>query len=131
MKYFAIILSLMFSILETPCCAQRLTIQVDGWSIQVANNDLPYQMTWREAMNACGKLGNGWRIPNKKELVAMFEQLHQQGRGNFNVDDWYWSSSKSQSGTAWYLSFDNGIITSGANKYMTNPKRTRPVRDLY
>jgi len=80
MKYIAIILSLMFAILETSCYAQRLTIQVDGSSIQVANKDLPYQMTWREAMNACDKLGNGWRIPNKKELEAMFEQLHQQGK---------------------------------------------------
>jgi len=120
----------MFAISEIPCLAQRLTIQVDGWSIQIANNDLPNQMTWREAMNACDNLGNGWRIPTKKELVAMFEQLHQNGRGNFNVDDWYWSSNKNQAGSAWYLSFDNGIATCGTNKYMTNPKRTRPVRNL-
>ena len=82
---------------------------ITGDKIQVAENDFPNGMTWNQAMSACAGLGNGWRLPIKDELKAMYEQLHKQGRGNFK-DTWYWSSSQINSGYAWHVYFNDGNV---------------------
>ena len=66
-------------------------------------------MNWDDAMKACEGLGNGWRLPSKEELNAMYEQLHKQGKGNFK-NEWYWSSSQNDSGGAWVVYFDPGNV---------------------
>ena len=58
---------------------------ITGEQIQVAEEDFPDLMDWDDAMSACQNLGNGWRLPNKEELEAMYEQLHKQGKGNLNM----------------------------------------------
>jgi hypothetical protein len=84
-----------------------LTITVNGRKLEVADQDLSNSMKWDDAVRACQNLGSGWRLPDKDELKAMYEQLHKQGKGNFK-DDWYWSSSQYGSGTAWYVYFHYG-----------------------
>jgi hypothetical protein len=44
-------------------------------------------MTWQEAISACNGLGSGWRLPNKEDLKAMYEQLHGKAQGNFKEAD--------------------------------------------
>jgi hypothetical protein len=85
-----------------------LTITVNGRKLEVADQDLPNRMLWENAMRACEGLGNGWRLPDKDELEAMYEQLHKQGRGNFK-NAWYWSSSQG-SGYPWVVTFNDGRV---------------------
>ena len=102
------------------------TFTIDGKTIQVATEDFPSTMNWDDAMSACQNLGNGWRLPNKDELLAMYEQLHKQGKGNFK-EVFYWSSSQDNSGYAWYVYFGNGYVYSD-NEYNSN--QVRAVRAL-
>jgi hypothetical protein len=101
-----------------------LTITVDGRMLEVADKDLSNPMKWEVAVRACQKLGSGWRLPNKDELKAMYEQLHKQGKGNFK-NAWYWSSSQYDSVSAWYVGFGYGSV--GGN-YKYNDSRVRAVR---
>jgi hypothetical protein len=94
-----------------------LTITVNGRKLEVADQDLPNRMNWDDAVRACQNLGNGWRLPDKDELKAMYEQLHKQRKGNFK-DTWYWSSSQYSSGGAWGVNFSfGGVYTNGKNNY--------------
>ena len=46
-----------------------------------------------------------WFLPSRAELYLMWKNLHQNGLGNFNISDGYWSSTEAFSSHAWY--FDN------------------------
>jgi len=92
-------------------------------------------LNWDDAMSACQNLGNGWRLPNIDELMAIYEQLHTKGKGNFRTDVWYWSSAEGIADNAWYFDFENGKASSnyyyptyGSSKY--NTLQVRAVRTL-
>jgi len=57
----------------------------------VAEHDFPVMMTWGDAILACNKLGNGWRLPTKDELNVLYE--NKQKIGNF-MNYGYWSSNE-------------------------------------
>ncbi|MBM3411325.1 MAG: DUF1566 domain-containing protein [Bacteroidetes bacterium] len=97
---------------------------ITGDKIQVAEKDFSDRMNWKDAMSACAGLGNGWRLPIKDELVAMYEQLHMQGKGNFQ-HAYYWSSSQISSGSAWNVSFGSGNVF---NDNKSNGTQVRAVR---
>lgn len=78
-----------------------------GVRLQVANQDFSHKMTWPEAKKACNDLGNGWRLPSKEELEAIYNQLHEKGLGNFK-DDNYWSSTELDDYDAWSFLFLSG-----------------------
>ena len=103
----------------------EIVYSMDGKSaFAVARTDFPNTMTWEEAKQACENLGNGWRLPDQDELVAMYEQLHKEGKGNFS-DYWYWSSSQDDSGNAWYVNFGSGGVD---NLDKINSGQVRAVR---
>jgi len=97
---------------------------ITGEQIQVAENDFSDMMPWDEAMSACEELGNGWRLPSLDELMAMYEQLHKHGKGNFK-DEYYWSSSKDNSGLDWSVAFSGGFFNN-----VSDSSRMRAVRTL-
>jgi len=103
-----------------------LFIQVGGRKLEVAEQDFSEAMTWNAAERACQNLGNGWRLPDKDELKAVYQQLHKQGKGNFK-DVWYWSSSQYVSGYAWYVSFGSGNVD---NYFKSVSYQVRAVRAL-
>ncbi len=49
----------------------------------------------------------GWYLPSKYELKLMYVNLHTNSNGNF-ADNWYWSSTESNSYDAWSQSFSGG-----------------------
>ncbi|MBM3446519.1 MAG: DUF1566 domain-containing protein, partial [Bacteroidetes bacterium] len=81
------------------------TFTIDGETFQVANEDLPADMTWDDAIGACQSLGNGWRLPSKEELKEMYNQLYIKGKSNIKLHNPYWSSSENNEGYAWDFSF--------------------------
>ena len=63
---------------------------------------------------------NCWHLPSKTELEYLYEQ--KSVVGNF-FGDYYWSSTESGSGSAWYQNFNDGLQISNYNKLSTVPVR--------
>jgi hypothetical protein len=100
-----------------------LKVQVNGQIILVADLEFPNKVKWKEALNPCNRLENGWHLPSNDELSAMHTQLHPQGQGNFNGLG-YWSTQEVDEYTAWVMYFLNG------EKHLTRklmPIKVRPV----
>jgi hypothetical protein len=99
-----------------------LTIEhpLTGEKLQIANKDFSSQMNWYDAIDACEKLGSGWRLPTLEELKAMYEELHKKGQGNLKYA--YWSSTEGSNSLAWAFPFDDG------NAFRFNKNYTNYVR---
>jgi hypothetical protein len=83
-------------------------------------------MTWLDAQSACEELGEGWRLPTIDELQAIYEQLHEEGKGDFK-DEIYWSSMEDDAEYAknfWFSSGDPDYESKNVPNYV------RAVRDL-
>ncbi|WP_258103421.1 caspase family protein [Marinoscillum sp. MHG1-6] len=69
------------------------------------------EVPWQKAVESCQKLVfegyDDWVLPNKDQLITMYQNLKQEGIGDFMLDT-YWSSSKSGYSNAWGLSFESG-----------------------
>jgi len=126
MKYAVLLLALIFA----GCTDGGYeTFTIAGEIMQVDKEDFPSDMSWNDAMAACQNLGNGWRLPNKDELAAMYNQLHTKGKGNFRTDNFYWSSSERNPERAWAFYFEDGRADPiSLNKY--SALRVRAVRAL-
>lgn len=73
--------------------------------LTVAQHDFQNKLNWDEAIAACKKLGEGWRLPNKSELNTLFK--YKSEIGGFSTD-WYWSSTEEYNDAkspAWKQSF--------------------------
>jgi hypothetical protein len=80
-------------------------------------------MSWYDAEEWCGKLGDGWRLPTKYELDILYK--NKDTIGDFQ-DDWYCSSSKVDS-YMWIQSFITGTQARGGKK---DYHRVRFIRDI-
>ena len=91
-------------------------------SFEVYPNDLG-QMNWDEAMKACADLGDGWRLPNRLELLLMYNQEDHSGFAS----NLYWSSTEYGSVNAWSQGFGGG---NQVNYYKGNNYYVRAVRTI-
>jgi hypothetical protein len=100
-------------------------------------------VTWSNAQSACG---NDWRLPNLRELLALYEALGGSGRSvtDFSVltnekgeggyrsmnmqANYYWSSTEYSGTNAYYIFFANGSRNNGLDK--TTNLYARCVRSL-
>ena len=80
-------------------------IPIKFGNLEVAQYDFPNLLNWHNAKEACAKLGNGWRLPNKEELVKLYQ--YRNRIESFTTGN-YWSSTESDLNNACYLGFDNG-----------------------
>ena len=127
MKYAVLLLALMFVGCGVGSTTDGVyeTFTIAGETMQVAKEDFPSTMNWADARKACEDLGNGWRLPNKDEQLAMYKQLHKEGKGDFE-EVVYWSSSEWNAIIAWNFRFGDGVAYgSGKNDTM----RVRAVRN--
>ena len=77
-------------------------IKIDN--LEVMNEDLGI-FEWDDAMKACADLGDGWRLPTKKELNILYENKDKIG-GFAGLN--YWSSTEEHNSNAWYQHFYDG-----------------------
>ncbi len=84
--------------------------------------EAPEEMTWKEAMEWCQSLGEGYELPSRIVLLACF--LNPETKQKFK-EAWYWSSTEFSAGFAWYMHFNNGH-QSYSNKL--NYSQVRAVR---
>ena len=92
--------------------------------LMVAQRDFPSQLKWNEAFQACAKLGNGWRLPNKEELNLLF--INKAKMGGFS-GQYYWTVSESSDGRAWLQFFNDGTQD---DYYKISKCWVRAVHDL-
>ena len=91
-------------------------------NIEVAQFDFKGYMSWYDAVTACADLGNGWRLPTKKELDILYisefnsrnSYIEQYGKSgpvltyaNFEFFDSviYWTSTEEGKDKAWTHTF--------------------------
>jgi hypothetical protein len=92
---------------------------ITGEKMIVADSDFEYKMNWRDAVEACDYLKNGWRLPFKSELLIIYKELHKNNKGKFKPEG-YWSKSENSINKYWVVLFESGIsqIHNGENKYL-------------
>lgn len=75
----------------------------------IAEHDFPEEMNWRDGINSCADLGNGWRLPTIDELEYMY--VNREKINGFS-NTIYWSSSTGYQQPigqqVWYFSFHTG-----------------------
>ena len=71
----------------------------------VAENDLTDLLNWEDSKKACIELGEGWRLPSKKELNLLFQ--NKEKIGGF-VETNYWSSTQFDGYGSCYQNFTSG-----------------------
>ncbi len=88
----------------------------------IQNEDTSHpNKNWENAKSHCDSLGNGWTLPEKDLLKAVYDKRETLGKtGSDNVFDAndYWSSTEYSSGTdgAWNVNFYDGD-EGWSNKY--------------
>lgn len=93
-------------------------------AIDVAQNNFPIRMVWKDAKEACTNLGNGWRLPTKSEMKKIYNNKEKIG-GFASVT--YWSSTELASSSAWIQYFSDG---GQGNDIKTNIFYVRAVRSF-
>lgn len=90
---------------------ERLIIQIPSknYSIELSDADLPEELKWKIAEKFCAEKGDGWRLPDIKELEIIYKFIQQKDKHNFN-SDFYWSSSVFVM-CAYYFNFKRGYAT--------------------
>lgn len=77
--------------------------------LKIASQDFPNVMSWDDAKEACEGLGEGWRLPTKKELNYLCQNKYSIG---FYEDNYYWSSTEIEEvNEAWYQNFANNDMS--------------------
>ena len=85
--------------------------------LEVAQNDFEVPMGSEDAKEFCAKLGKGWRLPTKDELLTLFEKRREMGKDyltGHDVDNsgepypFYWSSTADDKGKQWWVNMSDG-----------------------
>ena len=88
-------------------------------------NHFKTSMTWKEAIKACAALGDGWRLPERFELVHLLNPIKvsppiPKGHLFSNVQSfYYWSATIYADGTnyMWVVFVYDGYVSSGNKTY--------------
>jgi len=92
-----------------------------------SNNDLG-NANWNSAKQLCDNYNEAgfsdWRLPTKDELQLIYLLLHRRKIGGF-ADNYYWSSTENNSGSAWVQLFDGGIQNYDAKGNECNVRAVR------
>jgi hypothetical protein len=94
-------------------------------SIEIAQYDLPTEVTWYNAKRECKELGKGWRLPTKDELDKMYN--NKDLIGNF-VNTNYWSSTEYNSDYAWMQVFIHRSIAITLKEGHINARAVKTIK---
>jgi hypothetical protein len=98
----------------------KKTYNLNG--LEIAQFDFLNPMTYDEAVKACSKLGDGWRLPTKEEMEKIYENKDMLGgfvspiyvsdNSEFFVDNnvYYWSGSSYGSDYVWVIGFTHRFV---------------------
>jgi len=94
-------------------------------SIEIAQFDLPTEVTWYNAKRECRELGKGWRLPTKDELDKMYD--NKDLIGNF-INTNYWSSIEYSSEYAWMQVFTHKLIAITLKEGHINARAVKSIK---
>lgn len=80
----------------------------------VAEYNFPEEMDWINAKKACESLGNGWRLPTKKELILM-EENHDKLERFYNRR--FWGTNKKEGYERWLYQVGDMSVREGQNTW--------------
>ncbi|HMY00847.1 MAG TPA: DUF1566 domain-containing protein [Agitococcus sp.] len=71
--------------------------------------------TWSKALQIAQGQGNGWRLPNVKELSSLIEEACEKPSINIGIfpntlSEFYWTSTVATSIHAWTVHFSGGVV---------------------
>ena len=91
--------------------------------LEVMTKDLG-KMNFEEAQKACKELGDGWRLPTKKEFTILCE--NKDKIGGFETS-WYWSSTELNGQAAWirYIKNCDEMLNQKLVSFNVRPIKTR------
>ena len=95
-------------------------------SIEIAQYDLPTEVTWYNAKRECKELGRGWRLPTPYELDKMYN--NKDLIGNF-VNTNYWSSTEHNSDYAWMQVFTHKLIAISPKEGHINARAVKTIKN--
>ena len=123
MKSTILIIFLFFNSFVSVSQIIGTTYKLD--SIEIAQYDLPTEVTWYNAKRECKELGKGWRLPTKDELDVMYN--NKDLIGNF-VNTNYWSSTEYNSDYAWMQVFIHQSIAITLKEGHINARAVRSIK---
>jgi len=124
MKLKTILIILLFFITFTSV-SQIIGTTYKLDSIEIAQYDLPTEVTWYEAKKECKELGKGWRLPTKYELDKMYD--NKDLIGNF-VNTNYWSSTEYNSDYVWMQVFTHKLIAITLKEGHINARAVKSIK---
>jgi hypothetical protein len=95
-------------------------------SIEIAQYDLPTEVTWYNAKRECEELGKGWRLPTQEELHQMYN--NKDLIGNF-VNTNYWTSTVYNFDYAWMQVFTHGFIAITSKQGYINARAVKTIKN--
>ena len=123
MKSTILIILLFFNLFAAVSQIIGTTYKLD--SIEIAQYDLPTEVTWYNAKRECKELGKGWRLPTKEELDKMYN--NKDLIGNF-VNNNYWSSTEYDSRYAWMQVFIHRSIAISLKEGHINARAVKSIK---
>jgi hypothetical protein len=123
MKIILIIIIAFFNLFISISQIIGTTYKLD--SIEIAQYDLPTEVTWYNAKRECKELGKGWRLPTKNELDKMYN--NKDLIGNF-VNTNYWSSTDYNSDYAWMQVFTHKLIAITLKEGHINARAVKSIK---
>lgn len=96
-------------------------------NLEIHAQDLPGKMDWTTAKARCAELGEGWRLPDSKELFSIFQWKDQIGNFVEGGKGFYWSATEKAEDKVHVLYFDAATAYSYPK---TEQFHARPVRDI-
>ena len=123
MKSTILIILLFFNLFAAVSQIIGTTYKLD--SIEIAQYDLPTEVTWYNAKRECKELGKGWRLPTKEELDKMYN--NKDLIGNF-VNTNYWSSTEYDSRYAWMQVFIHRSIAISLKEGHINARAVKSIK---
>ena len=94
MKNLLLLLFMFFTIISFSQTSKEIIGKpIRIGNLFVAEYNFPEEMDWINAKKACESLGNGWRLPTKKELILM-EENHDKLERFYNRR--FWGTNKKE-----------------------------------
>jgi hypothetical protein len=123
MKKLLFIICLLFTVTSVSQIIGT-TYKLD--SIEIAQYDLPTEVTWYNAKRECEELGKGWRLPTQEELHQMYN--NKDLIGNF-VNTNYWTSTVYNFDYAWMQVFTHGFIAITSKQGYINARAVKTIKN--
>jgi hypothetical protein len=73
--------------------------------------------TWDDARTSCEKLGDGFRLPTRRELATLLDYgktspaIDSAFTTNVSNNEWFWTASGPGPDVAWAVGFNEGAVT--------------------